>query len=212
MSWIHLLFLIVSLFIIALLCYNSTSTFKNPIIDIITDSENKTRFSPTYFEIYDKSTETQCTRLIIIYPFRWYIYSQNNEVFLINSESGFSCPTNMTPGVEIKKSTDLQVVCLSMDFNLIFSFFQDIEPIRIEYSLLGVEKFTITDALNMLFDGYLTLTDEQSSRLFRVGTLKYLSTKIYGRVRNLRELFEARESTPVLEQKKIRDIVMKKLN
>lgn len=167
---------VIGFIVICVLCYATTKN-KDPVSNLINSSSEATRFSPTYFEIYDKSTKTNCTRLIVIYPFRWYILSKNNKVYVLDSESGYDCPTQMTPGVVITKSNNLEVVCLSMNKDAALKYFDSVAPIRIEYNLIGVEKFTITDALNMLFENYLTLEEETIKKILP-GPLKYVSVKI----------------------------------
>lgn len=156
---ITLLVIIVVCFII--LIYFSTK-IQTPVSDILQTASKDTKFSPVYFDIYDKSTETSCTRLIRIYPFNWNIVSINNQVYVLDSESGYTCQAGYTPGIKIIKSNNLEVECLSTNKDGIFRYFQNLNPIRVEYSLDGREKFTVMDALNYLFDGYLTLTDDDA--------------------------------------------------
>lgn len=191
MNLLNFIIFLCGFFILCLMCVFSLKN-KNPITDIINNSSKVTRFTPTYFEIYDKSTENNCTRLIIIYPFRWFIFSNENNVYLLDSESGYTCPVNMTPAVEIRPTNNLEVVCTSMDRDTILKYFENVKPIRIDYNLIGVEKFTITDALNKLFDGYLTLKDDLDNTTLKndhlPGILKFIPLYI-NRKRTKRDIY-----------------------
>lgn len=178
MEIFNFLIFIIGFLVLCLLCVLSSKNTTS-VSTVVNSSSKSTRFTPTYFEIYDKSTESECSRLIVIYPFRWYILSNQNRVYVLDSESGYDCPTNMTPGVRITKSNNLEVTCLSMNKDTAIKYFEDVEPVRVDYDLLGKEKFTVTDALNMLFEKYLTLSDENETVTSKMpGPLKYLRTNI----------------------------------
>lgn len=126
--------------------------YKNPAIEIINESSQKTDFRPTYYEIYDSSTIDVCNRFVIMYPFRWYFYCLNNQLYVLDSESAYDCPTSLFPAIKVVPTTTLSVVCISVNKDDILQLYKDVAPIQKFYDLIGIEKFTVSDALNLLFE------------------------------------------------------------
>lgn len=182
------------------LCFYGAK-FKIPLDRQLQATSVNTRFSTTYFEIYDKSTADSCNRLIIIYPFRWYLLSQQNQLFVIDSESGYDCPANMMPGVQIDKTNDLSVVCLTMNSITALAYYSDVQPVRLDFSLEGKERFTILDAVNLLLDEQLvTFINEDEQReigSLAPGPLRYIPLKVF-----IGRRYAAGNQMPTLERKK----------
>ncbi|UVT30881.1 ODV-E28 [Penaeus vannamei nudivirus] len=159
--------IILILFALAVLMSNNPKTFERAI----ENASLKTQFNTTYFEIYDKSDESRCNRLIIVQPFKWHIWAINGQVFLLN-ESNKQCPLNYTPAIVVPSTgTDLsnQVfkdLCINKVFNTVVTSYTDkIIPVKVDYSITELQqtpgKFTILDALNYLFTSYITMVSEE---------------------------------------------------
>lgn len=158
---ILLIFVLALLFLLVYYCKTSNASML--ISNVVNKSSEATNFSPTYYDIYDKSTEGNCDRLIHIMPFDWWIWSNRNRVYILNSQSGYDCPTNMSVGIEVKfNSEDLNVSCLNLQTAQIFQFYMDMEPVRVFFNLNNITSFTIADSLNFLFTKYLTLLDDEN--------------------------------------------------
>lgn len=124
-------------------------------------SEKNTRFEPTYYLIYDRSTETNCNRLIRVMPFNWVIWAINSDVFIIETTGAAICPPGTTPAIQVLKDKySMSTTCVTVLFQSILNLypgkphkiFYDIEKSAVPY------KFTILDALNDLFERYLTIS------------------------------------------------------
>lgn len=126
---------------------------------IYEDAEYETRFQPAYFLIYDNSTEDRCNRLIRVQPFNWLIWAINDDVYIIETTSATICPLGTTAAVQVTPNIySMNAICLNVQFNSILNLYND--PIKIPYDLTDSSesgKFTILDALNILFREYLTV-------------------------------------------------------
>lgn len=144
----------------------------NFIPETIEDASYQTRFSPTYFEIYDKSTEDMCNRLIIVRPFEWVILANVGQVIILN-DTFFDCPLGNTPSVlvpsenpqteDIQETINFRNVCLKGNFAQILIGYKSVPPVFVKFDIEdGQErnKFTILDALNILFKRYITMNPQ----------------------------------------------------
>lgn len=137
----------------------------------VNDASELTRFEPTYFEIYDKSTNDElCDRLIIVQPFSWVIWAKSGLVYILE-DTNLECPANYTPGTlvpnDVKVGDDsttynFKSVCINnLLENIISSYTSNIIPIKEHFSIEDLQsvpdKFTILDALNYLFTKYITM-------------------------------------------------------
>lgn len=158
---------IIVFFIILIACI-----YKNPVTEIVNSSSKETNFSPTFLEIYDKSTEDECNRLIVVYPFRWAILCYKNKTYVVDLDSPFSCPSGLHPGLKLHQSNNVQVICLSISAEDAKQRFSDVPPTIIDYDLEGVEKFTILDAINMCLDLKLLIIphEEMDDSNFMLGS------------------------------------------
>lgn len=154
--------------------------FNNPRIfeTAIENASQKTQFKTTYFEIYDKSSEGVCDRLIIVQPFKWHIWAVNGLVYLLN-ESNKQCPMNYTPTILVpntKGDLTTQVFedkCINRVFNNIITNYTDtIIPAKVPYEITELQqeesKFTVLDALNFLVTKYITMDAPESPETFRL--------------------------------------------
>lgn len=145
-------------------------------------ASDATKLGATYYEIYDRSTPEICDRLIIVQPFRWFIWAKNGLVYLLNATNQ-SCPITYTPSALVPGSVNLEdtfysfkSVCLYIVFNDIVESYKsnsikaklnfDIEEIQDE-----PKKFTILDALNDLFKNYITMDTVNIQKVESQGTL-----------------------------------------
>lgn len=128
---------------------------------IYTTAEKNTRFEPTYYLIYDRSTETNCNRLIRVMPFNWVIWAINSDIFIIETTGAAICPPGTTPAVQVLEDKySMSTSCLTVLFQSILNLYPD-QPHKIFYDIeksAVPHKFTILDALNNLFEQYLTIS------------------------------------------------------
>lgn len=138
------------------------------IENIYSTAEKNTRFEPTYYLIYDRSTELTCNRLIRVMPFNWVIWAINSDVFIIETTGAAVCPSGTTPAIQVLSDKySMSTTCITVLFQSILNLypgkphkiFYDIEKSAVPY------KFTILDALNDLFDGYLTVSFDKEENL-----------------------------------------------
>lgn len=126
--------------------------------DAIDESELKTRPILTKYLIFDRSQEGPINRLIQILPFDWWIWAVNGEVFIF-STSGYECKPGTQAVVKVPSTPDnslFKVYCINVllqDLKKLFTAPPHVE----QYSLEGVEKFTILNALNYLFTKWITM-------------------------------------------------------
>lgn len=125
---------------------------------ILKQSADSSKYTPTSFEIYDKSTTTKCNRLICIKPFDWIVWAINNEIYVINPESGFNCPINSTPAVLVTSKTFTHI-CLKIHIvDLLKNYKETGVKKTVPFDITGT-KFTIITALNILLKNWVTLED-----------------------------------------------------
>jgi hypothetical protein len=165
MFYDSLLYAIVLVFIVGLLF------FMRPIKKIetvYTTSEKNTRFEPTYYLIYDRSTELVCNRLIRVMPFNWVIWAINGDIYIIETTGAAICPSGTTPAIQVLSDIySMSTACITVLFQSILNLypgkphkiFYDIEKSAVPY------KFTILDALNDLFEKYLTISFDKEEDL-----------------------------------------------
>lgn len=132
----------------------------------IETASEATNFAPTYFELYDNSTD-MCDRLVIVQPFQWHIWAVSGTVYLLN-ESNKTCPLNYTPSIVVprnNKSEGDQIfkdVCINKVFNqIVTTYTSSTLPVKIMFDIEELQqepnRFTILDALNYLFKYYITM-------------------------------------------------------
>lgn len=113
-----------------------------------------TEFSLTAFEIYDRSTEKICDRLIIVRPFDWYILALNNELLILNPEVFTSiCPRDSASAIRIDGNERYTEICLNARSNesVVSSYTNSSRHFHISFDIAG-NKFTVLSAINMLLD------------------------------------------------------------
>jgi len=160
-----LIYAIVLVFVVGLLFFMRPI---KKIENIYSTAEKNTRFEPTYYLIYDRSTELTCNRLIRVMPFNWIIWAINSNVFIIETTGAAICPSGTTPAIQVLSDKySMSTACITVLFQSILNLypgkphkiFYDIEKSSVPY------KFTILDALNDLFDGYITVNFDKEENL-----------------------------------------------
>jgi len=140
--------------------------FNKPTIlsDIINRASYNTRFRSTYFEIFDKSTPEICNRLIRVRPFDWLIWAIFGSVYVLG-ESVYSCEVGNTPAVKIpyeileEDEYNFQSVCMGMNLIDIINLYSGVGAVLVDYIIPdNATRFTVLDALNILFNGFITMT------------------------------------------------------
>lgn len=156
--------IIVMIIIVAILVNNRMSMAA--IVKPFQTAEEKTRFKPTFFLIYDRSTPDICDRLIIVQPFGWIIWAINNDVYILDNIIANVCPLGSS--VAIRVTNDIMTfnaTCMNVVPLSLINLYKD--PQRIDYDIqesAHENKFTVLDALNILFKKYITIQfDKQES-------------------------------------------------
>lgn len=175
-----LIYAIVLVFVVGLLFFMRPV---KKIENIYTNAEKNTRFEPTYYLIYDRSTESTCNRLIRVMPFNWIIWAINNDVYIIETTGAAICPPGTTPAIQVLSDKySMSTTCMTVLFQSILNLypgkphkiFYDIEKSSVPY------KFTVLDALNDLFDGYITVSfineEKLTNQLFFINEPDTLTT------------------------------------
>lgn len=172
---------------IFLLVYIAFKYDKFSIRNIINKAVNSSEYKPTIFEIYDRSTEQICDRLVIIKPFDWYLWNVNDELYVLNPENGMFCGPGSTPAVKILKSECIKF-CLQLDFDSIIRSYKQVTKHEIEYNI-DKPIFTIFTALNILCKKYLKfkLSDTLNSETIKdIESNVNIETKNYEYISNLK--------------------------
>lgn len=147
------------------------------IESIYKESEKNTRFEPTYYLIYDRSTKTECNRLIRVMPFNWVIWAINSDIYIIETTGPAVCPSGTTPAIQVVSDIySMQTTCLSVLFQSILNLYPG-NPHKVFYDIEKSSvphKFTILDALNDLLQRYLTVSFNKEAinqnRLFYINS------------------------------------------
>jgi len=167
---IDYIILIGSIILIGIILYIIIVNKPDIIERNVMKASEQTNFNPTYFEIYDKSTDTICDRIIIVQPFGWIIWAKAGFVYVIN-DTNYACPTATTPAIRIPTEIDItksiytfDSVCINIVLDSVLNGYRDVIAIKIPYEIEKLQqqpnKFTILDALNYLFTKYLTMIPE----------------------------------------------------
>lgn len=125
------------------------------IHNVIDRAVKDTAFNPTYFEIYDKSTKTECNRFIIIQPFRWYLWACNNQLFIVNPEGGVKCNPNTSPAIQVFED-HFNETCLTINIDSLLDGYTKNEQPKIVPYEIEKETFTILSAINILVKKWIT--------------------------------------------------------
>lgn len=151
-----------------LIVYILISCKPNAIPNAVLSASDATKLAATYYEIYDRSTPEICDRLIIVQPFRWFIWAKNGLVYLLNATNQ-TCPITYTPSTIVPGSVNLEdtfysfkSVCLYIVFNdIVESYKSNSIKVKLNFDIEEIQddpkKFTILDALNDLFKNYITM-------------------------------------------------------
>lgn len=152
---------------------------QNTISDAVNKASEETQFNPFVMEIYDKSDDSNCDRLIKIKPFDWVVFAKSGNVYVFD-DTIYSCSPGNAPVVKIPKQKDtstgnyvFNMVCVNTTLSELFLSYQSANKYMINYNpkeLWSIEnKFTILDALNFLFKRYITFTsNEESNQLIDI--------------------------------------------
>lgn len=182
--------IIVALYLIAmvfLLVYIAIKYDKFSVKGILNNAVKTSEYKPTMFEIYDKSSEDVCDRLIIIKPFDWYLWNTNDELYVLNPENGMFCGAGSTPAIRILKS-DFIKCCLKVDFDSIIRSYKQSTKHVIEYDM-DKTVFTIFTALNILCKKYIKFAVSDAlipEKITDIELDEDIETKHYEYVSNLR--------------------------
>jgi hypothetical protein len=101
-------------------------------------------------------------------PFNWVIWAINEDIYIIETTGAAICPSGTTPAIQVLSDIySMSTACITVLFQSILNLypgkphkiFYDIEKSSVPY------KFTILDALNDLFEKYLTVSFDNEQNL-----------------------------------------------
>lgn len=160
---------------IILLCYLYLKVKELNVDNIINYATRKSEFSPTVFEIFDRSSNEVCDRLIIVKPFDWVLWAVDKNLYLLNPEGGVHCSIGSTPAVRIYADLFVET-CLKLAYTSILSAYKRSGIRKLVPYEINSSTFTILSAINILVKDWITFsphidTDIQSgiyiaSRIF----------------------------------------------
>lgn len=125
--------------------------YKHPLSHLMNDMIQETSLRSTHLLIYDKSTKKYCNRLIVVMPFEWYVWVNNNMCQVILLHSPVNCPENTVPLAQIyEEQNDITVKCGDINYQTIINLYtQHVTPRKLDYKITS-ERFNVADALNYL--------------------------------------------------------------
>lgn len=140
----------------------------NKLYNHIENATERSSFKPSFFEIYDKSTQTACNRLIIVQPFDWLILARNGSVYVI-TDLQYECPIGSCTAVKLHRDQSLfKYVCLNETSTNIIDIFKSTsrliikEPYDIKELQSVKDRFNVLDCINYLLEkGYVQIMDER---------------------------------------------------
>lgn len=117
-------------------------------------------YHPTVFQIYDRSTEQKCNRLIVVEPFGWHIWAANDELYILNPERAIQCGPANTPAVQVFPDRFVET-CLSVSLeSIVRVYVGHLVPVEVPYTI-DEPTFTVLSALNILLQQWIPLAKEQ---------------------------------------------------
>lgn len=129
-----------------ILYYKRSQVGLSSIIDMATSDS---QYIPTIYEVFDKSTETNSNKLVIIQPFNWMILNINNTLYVIDQIGAGVCGVGTTTAYQVSEDNLFQI-CLSSDINALVSSYKTSGKFyKIAYEL-NETTFTVISAINEL--------------------------------------------------------------
>lgn len=122
---------------------------------LVHDAIDNSEYNPTFVQIYDRSTEEECNRLIIVRPFNWHLWAINDNLYILNPQiTKAICPNMSTPAIQVINENTFQEICLKLSFTAILDHYtnsETIEPYTFEYTIKN-NTFTVLTAINWLLE------------------------------------------------------------
>lgn len=130
---------------------------------LMQDAAKRSAFSPTVFEIYDRSSKDTCDRFIIVMPFEWYIWSCRGRVLILNPEGGVRCSAGKMSAVRVTPSAEFVETCVDANLATLVDVYRSTgKHYTVPYELApDTTTFTVLSALNILAEEWIDLKDEQ---------------------------------------------------
>lgn len=187
--------------VIILVCfalYKKTKVDGTKVFDYAT---HNSEYNPTQFLIYDKSTLTECDRLIRVMPFDWYIWCIRGEIYILNPQSSEHCSIGTCPAIKVT-GTEFIYVCLNLGYVNILKGYKSIDPKVVKYTITS-KRFTILTALNILLKDWIKFDYETTLRIMKPSpSSQELATTSGRRSIGMNELF-SNFSTSFIDSKHI---------
>lgn len=133
---------------------------KNSIPELFKVAEFNSKYSPTVYEIYDKSNETTCDRLIVVQPFQWFIWAIKGELYVLCPENGNECGLNSVSAIRFTKNS-FQKICLHLNFTNLYEGYKRETKKLVPYEITS-ERFTVITAINYLLTKFITFEDDSN--------------------------------------------------
>lgn len=145
----------------------------NGIGDFVNSASDDAKFEPTYMVVYENSDITKgiCDRLIVIYPFMWYVLAYFGDVLVVDTINSSYCPRSAYTFVyKVPHTVDGKFIglCINFDLEDLLTYYSSNckcykIPYRVESLQSNANCFTIIDVLNFLFKYYITINVESST-------------------------------------------------
>lgn len=149
---------------------------------IVASASEETGFRPTFIEIYDFSSTGLCDRLFIVQPFGFYILNVDRTVYVLDGVAA-NCGIGKTPIIKIQVENEYKIECTNSPLDEIIARYKTKPPRILYYDIhagMHTNKFTVLDAINLLFDGYIDMnleedTSEAGIDIYKLQQLVYRS-------------------------------------
>lgn len=132
---------------------------------LVQQAARKSAFSPTKFEMFDRSEQGVCDRLIVVMPFEWYVWNCRGRVLILNPEGGIRCSAGKMSAVRVTPSAEFVETCVDANLATLIDVYRATgKHFSVPYDLpQGTTTFTILSALNILAKEWLDLKDDRGS-------------------------------------------------
>lgn len=159
------LFAMAVLIAVAALLYMLAARRNLGFAALLADAAVRSDFSPTVFEMYDRSTSDVCDRLIVVQPFEWYVWCCRGRLLVLNPEGGIRCDAGKMPAVRVTASSEFVETCVDANLATILDLYRNTGVyFRVPYDIpKGTKTFTILSALNALASEWIEIRDDVSS-------------------------------------------------
>ncbi|AAN04397.1 Orf103 [Heliothis zea nudivirus] len=149
-----------------------TSNLGKTMGSLTDEATDSTKFNASFFEIYDKSTDDYCDRLILVQPFNWIIVAKGGQMYAL-TDVQHKCPPTTTRAVKLHSNQDkFKYVCLSLTKMQLIELYRNTahNVLKLTFDVDALQsdekRFTILDACNyLLAQGYAVLDVKEGEKV-----------------------------------------------